>query len=283
MAVPSLGAAAEEAHEGKSADEIAKELANPASSLAFLTFKNQFRWYTGDLPDADDQDNYTLLFQPVFPFPLANTASGGKANLYIRPAIPLLVNQPVPKASGASLDWDETTAIGDIGFDIAYGVTEKSGLIWAFGAVGTLPTATDSDVAGKQWRLGPEFIIAKSGEKSLIALFPSHQWDVAGWGEGKDNSFSTTQIQPIVKYLPGGGWAVGSSPIMAYDWKGEEWTIPLNLTVSKTVKWGNMPVKIELDANYYVEQPDAFGPEWMIGLNITPVVPNFINNWIRGN
>jgi len=34
--------------------------------------------------------------------------------------------------------------------------------------------------------------------------------------------------------------------------------------------------------NYYVDQPSAFGPQWMIGLNITPVVPNFINNWIRG-
>ena len=282
VTVPSLGAAAE-AHEGKSADEIAKELANPNSSLASLTFKNQFRWYKGDLPDADDQNNYTLLFQPVFPFPLENTASGGKANLFIRPAIPLVVDQPTPKPSGATLDWDETTALGDIGFDIAYGVSEKNGFIWAIGAVGTLPTASDSKVAGKQWRLGPEFFIGKATEKGLIGIFPNHQWDVAGWGEGKDKSYSTTQIQPFLKYLPGGGWAVGSLPIMTYDWEGEEWTIPLNLTVSKTLKWGNTPLKLELDVNYYVEQPDAFGPEWMIGFNITPVVPNFINNWIRGN
>lgn len=67
-----------EEHHGKSVDEVAKELANPNNSLASLTFKNQFRWYTGDLPNADDQSNYTLLFQPVFPFSLAPTASGGK-------------------------------------------------------------------------------------------------------------------------------------------------------------------------------------------------------------
>jgi len=70
----------------KSADEIAKELANPNNSLASLTFKNQFRWYAGDLPNADDQGNYTLLFQPAFPFALETAASGGKANLFIRPA-----------------------------------------------------------------------------------------------------------------------------------------------------------------------------------------------------
>ena len=34
----------------KSAEDVARELANPNSSLATLTFKNQYRWYTGDLP-----------------------------------------------------------------------------------------------------------------------------------------------------------------------------------------------------------------------------------------
>ena len=280
-AIPSLGAA-QEAHEGKSSAEIAKELANPVGSLANLTFKNQYRWYKGDLPGADDQSNYTMLFQPVFPFPLGTTASGGKANLFVRPAFPLVVDQPVPSTQGATLKWDGVTALGDIGFDLAYGVTEKSGFIWALGMVGTLPTATKSDVAGKQLRLGPEFFVGKSSEKGLIGIFPSHQWNVSGWGDGKENAFSTTQIQPFLKYLPGGGWAVGSLPIMKYDWENDDWTIPLNLTVSKTLAWGKTPIKVELEVNYFVDQPDAFGEEWMVGLNITPVVPNFINNWIRG-
>lgn len=259
----------------KSADEVARELANPNNSLASLTFKNQFRWYTGDLPGADNQDNYTLLFQPVFPFSMAPTASGGKANLFVRPAIPILVNQPVPGASG----WDGVSALGDIGFDIGYGVTEKTGFLWAYGMVGTLPTATNTKVAGKQLRLGPEALFAKFEKWGVYGIFPSHQWNVAGWGE--DKSYSNTQLQLILKFLPGGGWNVGSSPIMNYDWKSQEWTIPLNLTVGKTITVGNTPVKLEVEANYYVQQPDAFGPRWMIGFNITPVVPNFLDAWFR--
>jgi len=42
-----------------------------------------------------------------------------------------------------------------------------------------------------------------------------------------------------------------------------------------------LPVKLELEANYYVEQPDAFGPEWMISFNITPVVTNFLDQWVK--
>ena len=281
LAAPSLGTA-QEAHEGKSAEEVAKELANPNNSLASLTFKNQFRTYAGDLPGASDQDNYTLLFQPVFPFPLAPTASGGKPNIFVRPAIPLLVDQPVPTVSGGTFRWDDKTATGDWGFDLAYGVTEKNGLLWAGGMVGTLPFASSSKVSGKQLRLGPEILLAKMEKWGLYGIFPSHQWDVGGWGDGKNNSYSTSQLQAFFKYLPGGGWAVGTTPIMNYNWKTKEWTIPLQLDISKTVKWGNTPVKLELEVNYYVERPDAFGPRWMIGLNITPVVPNFINNWIRG-
>lgn len=173
-----LNAQEKEANQEKSVDEVARELANPNNSLATLRFKNQFRWYKGDLNNADEQSNYTLLFQPVFPFTMQPTASGGKANLFVRPAIPIMFDQPVFDVRKA--DFDDVTAMGDIEFDVAYGVTEKSGFLWALGMVGTLPTATDSDVAGKQWRLGPEALFAKFEKWGLYGIFPHHQWDVTG-------------------------------------------------------------------------------------------------------
>ena len=43
------------AEEGEdSANEIAKSLANPNTPLATLNFKNQFRFFRGDLPGAAD-------------------------------------------------------------------------------------------------------------------------------------------------------------------------------------------------------------------------------------
>jgi hypothetical protein len=260
----------------KSVDEVARELANPNGSLATLRFKNQFRWYKGDLNNADDQSNYTLLFQPVFPFIMKPPARGGKANFFVRPAIPIMFDQPVFDVRKA--DFDEVNAMGDIGFDVAYGVTEKNGLLWALGMVGTLPTATDSDVAGKQWRLGPEALRAKFEKWGLYGIFPSHQWNVTGWD---DESYSNTQIQLFYKYLPGGGWSIGSTPIMDYNWETSDWTIPLQMIVSRTVMAGKMPVKLEAELNYYVAQPDPFGPEWMLGINIGPVVPNIFDRWIK--
>jgi len=260
----------EDSAQAKSTDEIARELANPNNSLASLTFKNQYIWYKGDLPHADNQSNYQMVFQPVFPFKLGQTDSGGEATLFVRPGIPLLVDYPT---------FDGVTAVGDIGFDIGYGVTEKNGFLWALGMVGTLPTATDEEVAGKELKLGPEALIAKFEKWGLYGIFPSHQWDVVGWN---DEYYSVSQLQAFLIFLPGDGWNVGSTPIMNYNWDSHEWTVPLNLTVGRTVMFGKTPVKLALEVNYYVDQPDAFGPEWMIGFNVTPVVNNFIESWIKG-
>jgi hypothetical protein len=71
-----------------------------------LTFTNQFRWFEGDLPDADKQSNYTLLFQPALPFVLP---SGDK--IIWRPAVPLVFDQPIPKADGG---FDGKSGLADI-------------------------------------------------------------------------------------------------------------------------------------------------------------------------
>ena len=106
-------------------------------------------------------------------------------------------------------------------------------------------------------------------------MFPNHQWDVSGPGD-----ISLTTIQPLLTYLPGGGWAISSSGPIIYNWSAEQWTIPLNLTVARTVKLGHLPVKLALDCNYYLEQADELGQKWMIGFNVTPVVPNVVAGWL---
>jgi len=36
-----------------------------------------------------------------------------------------------------------------------------------------------------------------------------------------------------------------------------------------------------VEINYYVDQPDPFGPEWMIGFNIAPLVKNVMAGWFK--
>ncbi len=254
----------------KSADEIAKELADPNTALATLTLKSQFRQFEGDLPGANDQDSFTSLFQPALPF-LRDDGS----KILFRPAIPLLSGQPIYNSGTGQ--FDEESGIGDIVFDLAYAPAVAPGKTVAFGLVSSLPTASDG-LGSDRYTLGPEFLYGVLTPKYVLAIFPNHQWDIGGSG---DTDINLTTIQPIFTYLPGGGWNVGSGPIITYDWNSEQWTVPLQINAGKTVVWGGRPWKISMEVNHYIEHADPFGPEWMVGFNIGPVVKNGLADWFN--
>ncbi len=267
------GAAKSAGNEGgtaaPSADEMAALLANPSSPVANLTFKNQIISYDGDLPDAGNQTNYQLFFQPILPFPLANGdqivwRSGIK---YISDK-PIIANGGFEGESGLS-DWDN---------EIVYVKNTKGGFIGA-GSFLSFPTGTDSRLTSGRWLLGPEFVVGKViPSKFVFTGVLSHAWDVAGW---TDTNVSNTTISPIAVFLLGNGWDFGTFGVMNYDWESEQWTVPLNLGVGRTLILSGRPWKFQVEVDYYVEKPDAFGPDWMISLNIIPVVENKLANLFK--
>ena len=253
-----------------SAEEIAQKLANPNAPMASLTFRLQYRTFAGDTPGASSQDSTTLAFQPSFPFTLAN----GDV-FFFRPNIPIQLSTPVPDPAGG---FRTESGLGDIVFDLAYGRTTETGMLYAVGAVVSLPTATEDALGADRYSLGPEFMIGKLSKKYVLGMFPNHLWDVGGSGNGDVN---VTNLQLFGTYLPGGGWNVGTSPILSYDHNSDQWTIPLNFTFGKTVIWDGRPWKLSAEINYFVEKSDAFGPEWFIGFNVAPVVENVLASWFN--
>lgn len=256
----------------RTANEVARELANPNTPLASLTLKNQLNLFEGDLPNADDQTSGLILLQPVLPFPLDN---GDR--VIFRPAIPLQLGQPIFDPDRGS--FDSETGLGDIAFDLAYAKSAPGGLLVAAGLISSLPTSTQDDLGKERWTLGPEVLLGHISKHSIFGVFPNHQWDVAGPGGG---DVSLTTIQVFAIGLPGGGWNAGSSPIMTYDHEAEEWIIPLNVTAGRTVVLGGRPWKFAAELNYYVERPGGFGPQWMFGFNVTPVVENRLAGFLSG-
>lgn len=268
--VLSSPAAAQGSAAAPSADEVAKSLANPNTPLATLNFKLQYRAFDGDLPDAGDESGTSMLFQPAFPFPLDNGDM-----VFFRPAIPIQFDQPVFEGPGEG--FDSVSGMGDIAFDLAYGRTNKeTGVVWAAGMIASIPTATEDELGFDRWTAGPELFIGKLSAKSVYGALTTYQTDFAGSG---DLDVSTFTVNAIAVFLPGGGWNVGSVPIMVFDEENSQWTIPLNLQVGKTVILGGRPWKFGVEFNYYVEQPDAFGPDWMVGFNFGPVVENIFAGW----
>jgi len=255
--------------------ELAKELSNPATPLASLNNVFEFFTYKGDQPGADSQTSFSYTFQPSIPFPFEN----GKV-LIFRPAIPLLLDEPV--FNSARNDFDSIGfALGDIAFDLAYGGTHQlaygdveleTGFLSLLGIFGSLPTATDNAVGSQQWRLGPEVVLGLVQEWGLVGFLAIHSWDVGG---SNDADFSTTTIEYFYAYGLGGGWQIAAAPIIEADWEadqGDTWTVPIGIGIEKTTYFGSTPWNFALEVHHYIEQPDSFGPEFLLVFQITPII-----------
>lgn len=242
-------------------NEIAQKLANPNTPLASLTLRNQWLSWEGDLPGADGIESGIFEFQPAFPFPVDESTV-----VSFRPSFSYLVDQPVWNPSSGRVETQ--SGFGDMGFDLAYGINSPSGLLARVGMSGSIPIGSDG-LSSETWALGPEMFLGVKKDYGVFGIFPSQLWDVSG-----PTPVNLTTIQPVVVFLPGNAWGVGSSPIMSYDWNAEQWTIPLQLVASKTIKAGDIPLRLSLEVNYYLDKPGSLGQEWMVAFNITPVLPN---------
>jgi hypothetical protein len=107
-----------------------------------------------------------------------------------------------------------------------------------------------------------------------MGLLVSHQWNLAG---SNDQAHSVTGGQYFYAIGLGKGWQIASGPNFAYNWLADSdqaLTLPVGIGVAKTTKFGSTPVKFQVQVQYFVEQPDAFGPEWLLKFSMTPVIKN---------
>ncbi len=231
-----------------------------------MTLGNNFDivMFDGDLDGASDETSIRYVFQSVFPFKLDDASS-----ILFRPAVPVFFDEPMPDLGGGFSS--EGVDLGDIGFDLLYGRTEKSGLLWGFGAVGTLPTST-SDVLGKDlWAAGPEALVGTIGKWGALIGVLSHQWDFAGSGKGE---VVVTTFNYVYAFQLGAGWQFASAPAITYDHSrsDDKLTLPLGVGIAKTAFLAGRPWKFQVQYWNYVERADPFAPEHQIRISINPVV-----------
>jgi hypothetical protein len=75
------------------------------------------------------------------------------------------------------------------------------------------------------------------------------------------------------------GWSVGTNPAMTVNWEassGNKVAFPVGLQVGKLRKLGPMPVKFDVQVQYYAVRPQVYGPKWNLQFQITPILPALI-------
>jgi len=246
----------------RSADDVARELANPNTALGSLSFPIDYIHYGGNLAEADQQNGFRISFQPSLPVPL-----GPGLNFFARPLVPIILHQPVPSADGfAAMGVD----LGDLGFDSAVGKTFKSGVILVGGVVGSIPTATEDSLGLGHWTLGPEAAVGLFRKRFVVFLLVTQSWNIGG------DTTNVTAGQYAYTINVKNGWQIAGSPTYSYNHDaepGNRLSLPLPIGVNKTIIRGKTPWKFSVQYWYYAWRPEAFGSRHQVRFTVTPVVP----------
>jgi hypothetical protein len=235
--------------------DLAKNLSNPVAALISVPF--QFNYDEGYGPD----DGYRagVNIQPVIPISI-----DADWNLISRTIVPVIQQEDVAGPSGAQF------GLGDITQSFFFSPAEPGpgGIIWGAGPVFLLPTATDDALGGKKFGLGPTAVLLKQMDGWTVGGLANHIWSVAGDDSRPD--VSATFVQPFLSYTTPSAWTFTVNSESSYNWKSDQWSVPVNAMVSKLVKFGDQPVSLFAGARYWAEAPEG-GPRgfgFRVGLTL---------------
>ena len=243
------GAAA--AQEETSDRELAKQLANPVSSLISVPF--QFNYDCCYNADHDDP-RYTVNVQPVVPIAL-----NANWNLIVRTILPIVY---------ASGDIDHA-GFGDTTQSFFFSPRSHNGFTWAVGPALYYPTGTD-DLSAAKWGAGPTALALREQGHATYGVLFNHIWSVAGDDSHAD--FSNTFIQPFFSYTLPDTTGISINSESTYDWKHDQWTVPINVGVNHLYAIHGQRVQLGATARAYLDAPSD-GPDWGLRFNATLLFP----------
>jgi len=275
-----------------SASETNKEIENPTTMLWLL--QTQTNNTLTELPMH--KGNYyqsNLQFEPLLPNELSK-----KWTLGIRPVMNFYSSQPYPDAklltmtsSGPSIPVRRMTSFGDM--CVGFGFNPNPALVhnWLLvqGATFIFPTATHDVLGQKAYQVGPLEAVGYKGKNYLTYVLQQTWWKIGGSGNpltGDGTGVKQTMVRYTYFYNFHSGWSLGTQSDMMIDWlkeRDQRVNFPVGLQVGKLVHAGPLPVKVDVQALYYVVRPTNFGvvnplaqtmiPKWNFQLQFTPIIP----------
>ena len=154
----------------------------------------------------------------------------------------------------------DQTGLGDVVQSLFFSPAAPTprGLIWGVGPVLLLPTATDELLGSEKWGIGPTGVALRQSGPWTYGLLVNHIWDFAG--EDSRADVSSTLLQPFLSYNTPTAWTYSLQTESVYNWEAEEWSVPVNATVSKLAKLGKLPVQYKAGLRYWADSPER-GPD----------------------
>lgn len=240
------------------------DIQNPFVYIPRVQFENHFD--TGEGPHR--ASTYRLRLRPIIPVNLTDDLG-----LRTRTTFNLTYQSALYPGGPQQLGF------GDMDLEFYLTPTRslaRDTLMVGFGPSIHLPTATQNLIGIRQWGVGAT---------AAVIWQPSTIYALKGWtmGFNVNQSFGVgtgggTQAARLLLLNPGLAYTLESEVSFNlysetfYNWNTEQWTVPLNLSVSTLFAPGGQNIVVTLAGRYYVER-GTWDPQWGAQLNFNFLFP----------
>jgi hypothetical protein len=237
--------------------DLANKLNNPVADL--ISVPLQFNWDHEYGPERSGH-KFQLNVQPVIPLQVSSDW-----NLIARVIVPV-VDQRIPFLGDGS-----QSGVGDITGEFFFSprTPGPGGLIWGVGPAFIIPTGTDF-ISADKWALGPTAVVLKQESGWTYGALVNHLWSVGGSGA---QDISSTFVQPFLSYTTKDAWTFTANTETTYDWKNSQWSVPINLVVSKLTRIGTQAISLGVGARYWADSPETGPHGWGARFIVTLLFP----------
>jgi len=239
-----------EGDEAAAAEEAAKVLANANNPLASMVAFNIQNYYYSSLYGTDETSD-TAWLRYAQPF----------GRWLMRASLPIST-VPVPESP------DPESGLGDFNVFFAYLLSDPSSATqFGVGPLLSAPTATDDALGSDTWQAGAAAVYfnAESRRVQYGALL-TYQTSFAG--DGTDVSLAA--FQPFYLFQLGKGTYLRGTPIWAFDFENNSYSMPIGLGIGQVIKNNTTVYNIFIEPQWTFLHKGVGQPEFtvFVGINL---------------
>ena len=171
-----------------------------------------------------------------------------------RTILPIISQDEVTPGSGSQF------GTGDVVQSLFFSpkAPTSNGWIWGVGPVLLRPTGSDDRLTADKWGVGPTAVALKQEGPWTYGALANHIWSLDG--NDDRSAISSTYLQPFLAYATPTGVTYSINTESTYDWKNSQWSVPVNVVVTKIVRIGDQMTSIGGGMRYWADGSDA-GPD----------------------
>lgn len=236
-------------------NELAKKLTNPVASLISVPFQYNYDANIG--VDKKGTSN-SLVVQPVIPLKL-----NSEWNYILRP---VMTFQSLSNVNGFS-----GTGAAPVVIESFFSPKSSGDFIWGVGPTISTPALSGSNYGTSQTGVGVSAVALIMKSPWTAGVLTYNTWNAGG--SATNGTANNLFYQPFISYVTPSAWTYSVNTQSTFNWDTRRAENPMNFTVSKLVKFGELPVSFSVGARYYLSSVPGGPSGWGGRASMTFVFP----------